>query len=44
MQPGDVFKTFADMDKLSKDTGFKVKTSFEDGLSDFVSWYKEFYK
>jgi UDP-glucuronate 4-epimerase len=44
MQPGDVFKTFADMGKLSKDTGFKVKTSFEDGLSDFVSWYKEFYK
>jgi UDP-glucuronate 4-epimerase len=44
MQPGDVFKTFADMDKLSKDTDFRAKTSFEEGISNFVSWYKEFYK
>ncbi|MCK9399105.1 MAG: NAD-dependent epimerase/dehydratase family protein [Bacteroidales bacterium] len=42
MQPGDVLSTFANTDLLEKYTGFKPKTSIEDGLKMFVSWYKEF--
>jgi UDP-glucuronate 4-epimerase len=44
MQPGDVLSTFADVDDLMKDVGFKPKTDIRDGLEQFVNWYKEFYK
>lgn len=44
MQKGDVYETYADIDELVKDTGFKPKTSIEEGLAKFVSWYKEYYK
>ncbi|HSP88889.1 MAG TPA: NAD-dependent epimerase [Ignavibacteriaceae bacterium] len=44
MQPGDVLSTFADVDDLIKDVGFKPKTDIRDGLAQFVNWYKEFYK
>ena len=44
MQDGDVYKTFADIDELTKDTGFSPKTSIEEGLEEFVKWYKEYYK
>lgn len=40
MQPGDVPITFADIDDLTKDTGFKPATSIEDGIDMFVKWYK----
>jgi UDP-glucuronate 4-epimerase len=43
MQPGDVPKTFADVDDLMKDVGFKPATSLEDGIRYFVKWYKEYY-
>lgn len=39
MQAGDVYETYADMDDFVQDTGFKPKTSFEDGLKEFVDWY-----
>jgi UDP-glucuronate 4-epimerase len=44
MQPGDVQSTFADVDDLMMDVGFKPKTDINEGLKKFVSWYKEFYK
>ena len=44
MQPGDVAATFADVNDLVKDTGFKPSTSIEEGISKFVQWYKEYYK
>ena len=44
MQPGDVFKTYADTEKLCKQTGFRVETSFEEGIQVFVDWYKYYYK
>lgn len=44
MQPGDVLATYADVDDLTRDTGFKPETSIEAGLSKFVAWYKYFYK
>lgn len=44
MQPGDVYQTYADVDDLVRDFGFKPNTPLEEGLSRFVKWYKEFYK
>ncbi|MDA7857736.1 NAD-dependent epimerase/dehydratase family protein, partial [Gammaproteobacteria bacterium] len=41
MQPGDVHVTYAQVDKLINDVGFKPSTSIELGLSKFVYWYKE---
>jgi UDP-glucuronate 4-epimerase len=44
MQPGDVVETFADVDDLMRDTGFRPQTSIEDGISGFVAWYRNHYK
>jgi UDP-glucuronate 4-epimerase len=43
MQPGDVTETFADVTELMRDAGFRPQTSIEDGLRDFVAWYRDFY-
>jgi len=44
MQPGDVYQTYADVDDLVREFGFKPATKLEDGLRRFVKWYKEYYK
>lgn len=44
MQPGDVPVTYADIDMLERDFGFKPNTRLRKGLRRFVEWYKEFYK
>jgi UDP-glucuronate 4-epimerase len=44
MQPGDVPATYADVDDLMRDVGFKPATSIEEGVSRFVRWYREFYE
>lgn len=44
MQDGDVPETYADIDDLVKDFGFKPSTSLNDGIERFVEWYKEYYK
>jgi len=44
MQPGDVAATFADVEELERDTGFRPKTSLEDGLLAFVQWYRDYFK
>ena len=43
MQPGDVPITYADVDELIQDTGFKPSTSIEEGIGKFVEWYKAYY-
>jgi UDP-glucuronate 4-epimerase len=43
MQPGDVYKTYADVDMLINDTGFKPETELKDGIEKFVEWYKSYY-
>ncbi|ADI00515.1 NAD-dependent epimerase [Salisediminibacterium selenitireducens] len=43
MQPGDVKATYADIDELSRDTGFKPTTTIDEGLGKFVAWYKDYY-
>jgi UDP-glucuronate 4-epimerase len=44
MQPGDVTETFADVGDLMRDVGFKPQTSIEDGICDFVAWYRGHYR
>jgi len=44
MQPGDVKVTYADVDDLMRDVGFKPSTPIEVGLKHFVAWYREYYK
>jgi len=43
MQPGDVPATYADIDDLAKDVGFRPSTPIEDGLKKFTTWYREYY-
>jgi UDP-glucuronate 4-epimerase len=43
MQPGDVPKTFADVEDLASITGFTPAVSIEEGVKRFVCWYKEYY-
>jgi UDP-glucuronate 4-epimerase len=40
MQPGDVPATYADIDDLTRDVGFRPATSIEDGIRKFVAWYR----
>lgn len=44
MQPGDVYRTYADVSELEKDFGFKPQTDIRTGLRKFAEWYKEYYK
>ena len=43
MQPGDVYQTFAEVNDLFDATGYKSAVSVEQGVAEFVTWYKEFY-
>ena len=43
MQPGDVPETYADIDDLVADVGFKPSTSIEEGISRFADWFKWYY-
>jgi len=43
MQPGDVPATFADVEDLANDVGFRPATSIEEGLGRFVTWYRGYY-
>lgn len=43
LQPGDVPATFADVDDLMADTGFKPATPIEEGIRRFVQWYRAYY-
>lgn len=44
MQAGDVTLTYADIDDLVNEIGYKPDTKIEDGISEFVKWYKKYYK
>ena len=42
MQPGDVYETYADVQDLMDDYGFKPATTIEEGLSRFAKWFLEY--
>ena len=44
MQPGDVPSTMADVNDLERATGFRPKTTVEEGIAAFVRWYREYYR
>ena len=41
MQPGDVDRTYADVSKAKTLIGYEPKTTFREGIENFVKWYKE---
>ena len=43
MQAGDVLETFADVEDLARDIGFRPRTRIEDGVARFVAWYREYH-
>ena len=44
MQMGDVQRTWADVTELIKDYNYKPSTTIDEGIKEFVNWYKNFYK
>ncbi|PCH52476.1 MAG: capsular biosynthesis protein CpsI [Cellvibrionales bacterium] len=44
LQPGDVPDTFANVDALVEDLGYKPSTKVGDGIKRFVDWYKDYYQ
>jgi UDP-glucuronate 4-epimerase len=44
MQPGDVPATYANIDDIMRDVGFKPSTTLEEGVPRFISWYRDYYK
>jgi UDP-glucuronate 4-epimerase len=44
LQPGDVPDTFADIDDLVRDVGYRPATPVEVGVERFVRWYVDYYK
>ena len=44
MQPGDVPATYADIEDLARDIGFRPATTIEDGIARFASWFREYHK
>lgn len=43
LQPGDVPATYADIEPLRRDTGFEPRTSIDEGIGNFIDWYRTFY-
>ncbi|MBF0379776.1 MAG: NAD-dependent epimerase [Magnetococcales bacterium] len=44
MQPGDVPATWANVDDLIEDVGFRPQTTVQEGISRFVEWYRQYHK
>jgi UDP-glucuronate 4-epimerase len=44
LQPGDVPDTYADVEDLVRDVGYRPSTSVEEGVKAFVDWYRSYYK
>jgi UDP-glucuronate 4-epimerase len=44
MQPGDVLATYADIEDLARDVGFRPVTTIGDGIGRFAKWFREYHK
>ncbi|MEZ5524758.1 MAG: NAD-dependent epimerase [Pseudomonadales bacterium] len=44
LQPGDVPDTYANVDALVEDVGYKPATPIEQGIANFVDWYRNYYQ
>lgn len=43
-QPGDVHGTWADCQALERDFGYQPDTPLEQGIAEFVRWFREYYR
>jgi UDP-glucuronate 4-epimerase len=43
MQPGDVPATYADIEDLARETGFRPTTTIEEGVARFAKWYRDYH-
>lgn len=43
LQPGDVVDTFADVESLTKDVGYRPSVPVKEGIERFIRWYREYY-
>jgi UDP-glucuronate 4-epimerase len=43
MQPGDVPATYADIEDLARDIGFRPSTTIEEGIARFAKWYRDYH-
>jgi UDP-glucuronate 4-epimerase len=43
MQPGDVARTYADIDASRRDLGFEPATPISAGIPKFIAWYRDYY-
>jgi UDP-glucuronate 4-epimerase len=43
LQPGDIQDTYADVKDLVKQFNYKPSTTIEEGITNFISWYREYY-
>lgn len=44
MQPGDVYRTYADTSALERDFGYKPSTPLQEGIDRFCEWYKAYHR
>jgi UDP-glucuronate 4-epimerase len=44
LQPGDVPDTYADVEALVNDVGYRPETTIQEGIGNFVEWYKGYFK
>lgn len=44
MQPGDIPATYADIEDLARDVGFRPATPIEEGVAKFVAWYRDYHR
>ena len=44
MQPGDVAATYANIDDLEADVGYRPSTPTQEGIKQFVAWYRDYYQ
>ena len=44
MQPGDMAETYADIDSARAELGFDPRTGIEQGLAQFVKWYRAYFR
>ena len=43
IQPGDVIATWANIDNLISDFGYRPKTNLKQGVKQYIKWYLEYY-
>ena len=43
LPPGDVLRTYADLEASERELGYRPTTTIEDGLARFVAWYRRYH-